>query len=304
MKFLSISDTHFRFQRPRCRIDKNYLETQGRKWLEIEQLAVAEQAYILHGGDFADDWDQSDLVKEMIYKNMLIENQDRRIGVYGQHDLRNHKFRDNTTLGVTVAAKLMKIAITDPIVIDDEVAVYGASWNEEVPQIITPELFNVLITHRMIIGDNLVWEGQDKYVQAKNFITDTRFDLIVSGDNHATFVCGVGNQTLINSGSLMRARVDQFNHRPCVFLFDTNTRSFTQYFLKITPSSDCIDKTAVETKAAESQRLQLFTEALATREDETGLDFEQNMRKEIADSQVEDDVAVMTWEIIKYAKEN
>lgn len=303
MKILCISDTHFRKLRPRHRLDSNYLATQIEKWAYIENYAIEHGIKVIaHGGDITDAWDQSDSIKEAFFNSMLST---QKICVFGQHDLRNHKYQTNTSLGVIIASKRMMLANDRPIYfLSESVSFYGASWGEEIPEIVTPDDFNCLLIHRMIIDGDKVWEGQEKFVAAKNLLTDTKFDLIVSGDNHQTFVCQVGEQTLINSGSMMRAKVNQKDHKPCFFVYDTSTRTYEQVFIPCKPAYEVLNLDKVEELEEQNERLQAFTEALASDDEISGIDLEENLRQEIQTNEevIEEGVIDITWEIVEMAK--
>jgi predicted phosphodiesterase len=302
MKILCIADTHFRKLKPRNRLDKDYLATQISKYKWVEQLALEHSAVIAHGGDVTDTWEQSDWVKQAIFEAMLPTD---KIAVWGQHDLRNHKFRDNCSLSVLVASKHVLIAGKDPIRYEDEkVSFYGASWNEDVPEIVTPDDFNVLLTHRMVVDNERLWEAQERFVTAQNFLTDTSFDLIVSGDNHQTFTYRSGSQTLINPGSLMRSKIDQINHKPCVFMFDTSNLTFEQFFIPCKPPEVVLDLERVEDEKSRYEKLNDFTQALIEDREQSGLDFEENAREAEKAVGLEEGVSEIVWEIIAAAKNN
>ena len=74
MKLVCISDTHFRMNRSRLRTDQDYLKTQCEKWRFVEEFASKHNAVIVRGGDVTDTWDQSDWVKQEIFKAIIQDN--------------------------------------------------------------------------------------------------------------------------------------------------------------------------------------------------------------------------------------
>lgn len=207
--------------------------------------------------------------------------------VYGQHDQRYHTLgTENTPLGMILAATPnLYLADGDGVWADNEgkVRVYGASWGEPIPEVKDKSAFNILITHRMVIGDKKLWEGQEDYVTAKGLLVDTPYDLIITGDNHQRVIQrDVRGRALVNMGSMMRSSTAQYDHKPAVAIFDTDTKDLRIIDLPIRPSETVF---AVEKVAADKERnekLDLFINALQTDERTTKLDFSANLAAFVA----------------------
>jgi len=281
MKFLCTSDWHTRITNPRYRTD-NYYESLMKKIGWIFDLADEEQCTaILHGGDLCDSPDQSNNVKVDIIK--LCHKY--KISLYiiaGQHDLLYRKF-SNTTLAVLAEAGVVTILNSDPIIYDDNINIYGASWEEEIPEVIDKDATNILLIHKMIVQDKPLWPGQTDYTTAKSTLLKyADYYLIVSGDNHNSFMATTTTEkkqgsVLLNCGSLMRTTVAQREHRPCIWIYDVDLHSFKQHFIPIAPIEDVMDLETADEIKEKNEALEAFMEGLSS-DYSIELNFEENLK--------------------------
>ena len=214
------------------------------------------------------------------------------ITVFGQHDLRFHSSDvRNTPLGVLQAAGVIQIAPNwEPIyLLDNNVSIYGASWFEDIPEkMYDPDTFNILITHRMVLEEK-IWDGQTDGVFGNKLLRTSPFDLIVSGDNHAHFTYKVGNRYLINCGSMIRTRIDQYDHRPTYYIFDTETREIQMETIPVELPQHVFDLTKAEAEKEENAVLIAFVERLKKNIKLEGLDFSKNMKTYMEENREEID---------------
>ena len=168
------------------------------------------------------------------------------LGIFGQHDVYHYR-NDlrNTPLGVVESSGLIEILDNQPYNFDD-VYIYGASWNEPIPEILNKKAFNVLVIHKMIIKEDELYPGQENYFTARMILAKNSFDLIVSGDNHSNFTSEYNGKTLLNMGSLCRMTTAQLNHEPQVAIFDTDTKTYELFKIPIEPPENVFNLEEVE----------------------------------------------------------
>lgn len=265
MNLLLSSDWHWTDKTSKNRID-NYSSALNRKMCHILEHALKENLPILQAGDLTDtpflSYEAFTKLASFLkkYERVLL------MTIYGQHDL-HYRNRGNTPLDAfwKVLPNFLILEKNIPVSIDGDVWVYGCSFEEPIPEI-TTKGFNILVIHRMITH-NPTKEWEQNYAQGTSLLEKTDFDLIVSGDNHKSFIISTtGKQPrhLINCGSLMRSKIDQIEHKPFYCVFDTQTRLYTQHFLPIQDWSEVFD---LETKLAdekEREELTAFVNNLAT----------------------------------------
>jgi len=266
MKLICTGDFHIRTNRPKYRID-NYKESLFDK---LEWI-LGHIGMILQPGDFFDSpMSPYSLVLEVM--RLCDSSFDRETGspiitIFGQHDLRYHASKDNTPLAILQQSRYVNFPNQFPDIFNFNI--YGCSWGEEIPKIVDKETLNILLIHKMIVNEKL-WADQEGHTWANHLLTKTGFDLIVSGDNHTSFVVEHNGKLLVNCGSLMRSTTAQKNHKPIIVIYDTNTRRHEIKYIPIKP----IEEVMVfnEKEEERNEELESFVKGLSE-EREIGLDF-------------------------------
>lgn len=271
-----MSDSHVRFKSPRYRTDDFFQALMGKiDW--IFELAKKENCgAILHGGDLFDKPDISNRIKIDLLQT-LYHARTKLLTVYGQHDLRWRK-KSDSVLSLFKIVNAVTILNSDPIRYDDNINIYGASWDEEIPEVEDPEAISILVLHKMIVQDGPLWAEQKDFVRADTLLKKYKnYQLIVSGDNHNSFIYTTINQTLINTGSLMRMTTAQRDHTPMVAIYDTETKEATKYLIPIAKIEDVMDLETADDIKEKNEALDAFMDGLSS-EYGIELNFEENFK--------------------------
>jgi DNA repair exonuclease SbcCD nuclease subunit len=186
--------------------------------------------------------------------------------VYGQHDLRYHASdTNNVPLQLFEDFKLVKRLhpLTNTIfsapLNSKRVVGWGSSWNEDEPKGMDPNDINIWATHRMVIDNEKLWDGMKEFTQAKHLLKKNPFNLIVTGDNHRSFVTKYGLRWLVNCGSLGRTNIDQASHIPHFMVFDTDSRKLAKVRVPISPPKEVLKiEEAKERKRKEAELAHLI----------------------------------------------
>lgn len=292
MKILISGDWHFTLKQPGSRRD-TILDVFYDKLSQICNLVKNHDIDVLiQPGDMFDSHKANDETKSClisVLNNHFQKDLTEIFTVYGQHDLRYHQSNViNTPLHLLHSAQYLTVLNPKPLQYDDgknRIDFYGASWNEEIPQPTHKDNFNILVMHKMVISEKL-WQKQEDFIQDNIFLkTNKDFDLIVSGDNHTTFTATSGDRHLVNAGCLVRTKIDQEDHRPCIFIFDTdNPKSIVQYYLSIKPFNDVIKFEEAKKEKEENETLKQYAEALKSNTQLTGINYRQNIYKYLKDN--------------------
>lgn len=294
-KLCLVGDLHLRAQRPRGRID-DYVAAQETKFGQVLEMALGLDAPVLQSGDFFDSIDVPWNIVER-YIRLIKEYHVKVYCVRGQHDLRYHS-RDivNTPLAVMEASGAVQVVGSEGIALNDEVTLFGCDWGEkEIPE---PRGGNdILLIHRMIIKDRKLWPGQGDYMVARSFLSKHRFALVVSGDNHESFIEEFDGRKLVNCGSLMRSSVDQVRHRPTIYLYDLAKGGLSvPIYIRIDPSEEVFNLDGLQQIKEQNEDLENFVKELGEKKD-LGLSFLDNLR--IALETVEKDVRSIVEEALE-----
>ena len=291
MKFLIMGDQHIDNSTIKTRKD-NVLAACADKLGQIMQIAKSYNVEaILQPGDFFESHKANDFLKQWTISFLKSDMANIPIyTVFGQHDLRYHSSNvNNTPLKVLEAADVVSILKNTPLIYpQDRVYIYGASWFEDIP-VPNPKLkgTNILVLHKMIV-DSKIWEGQEDHTYGKILLKKYNYDLIVSGDNHKHFIMhsgiksSIGKKLLINCGSLLRTRIDQEDHRPCVYIYDTYPKEgapvIEQVYLVVDKFENVIRvEEAVKIKK-ENDKLKSFVDALKVDAKLSGINYRRNIK--------------------------
>ena len=291
MKILCLGDIHFRSSTPRARLD-DYADTMIYKMDQVITIAETHgcQIILLPGDIFDTPTPTMNLLGNIIGLFSRINSRPERneitiMGVAGQHDQRYHSTAiENTPLGVLEAAHILVMLGGKPTHVAGDIDLYGASWSEPIPEPMnTPDRFNILVMHRMIIGSKKLWEEQTDYMWSRNLLRHHKFDLIVTGDNHHFFTDRVpsvrGSRYLINCGSLMRSNVDQMKHKPSVVVYDTEERTIDIIPLNVEPAKKVLSSEVAKREKERNAELESFIDQIGDTTIAPELNFLSNLQK-------------------------
>jgi len=305
MKLAIGGDLHITNQTPSSRKD-NYPETQEKKIEFIFKSMRDNRAdYLLQPGDLMDRWESPDRLKTRTMRLLRRAEEYIRepafISVPGQHDIRYHTSPiENTPYGVVnEALGNFWVANDKPIEYPDlyveGIDIYGAPWNKPIPEILDKNKFNILITHRMV-SETQEWPGQ-KYDVPGTLLRESGFNLIVSGDNHRTIEFIHKGKILLNAGSLMRSKINQVDHRPCIFIFDTETLKYKKIFIPVESSDRVFDFENSKAEAEKDDRLARLITTLKNRSKISGIDFRLNMSNIVSNLTANNGISKSAYEI-------
>jgi len=291
MKLLITGDWHIRNTVPERRLD-DYWVTVRKKIDFILDLAVKEKCnLILQPGDLFDSHKANDLLKGYIIRS-LKKRKIKVVTVFGQHDLRYHSSNVmNTPLAVLYASEVAYVASEEPQDFSD-VHIYGASWHEDIPKEIQGlGAFNILIMHKMVIENEKLWDGQEGQKFGNILLKTLPYNLIVSGDNHLSFVISNKLKRLVNCGSLLRSAIDQIDHHPVVYIFDTNTEVLERHWVPCEPFDQVFDMAKVSAEKERDEKMEAFVDKLTGETELEGLDFIKNLHSFVESNKEEIDDA-------------
>lgn len=296
------SDLHLTLHTPECRCD-NFVDTQKRKYKWLRELQQKYNCPVLCAGDIFHKWKPSPELISFALENLP----DDMICIAGQHDLEAHNMNNVERSGLYTLAVAGKIQLMlKPFYwvqkFGMKYEVTGFPWNIELkkaeerrgePHQKYPK---VALIHHLVYKEIEPFPGAENVGgTAKSVIKKMQgFDLIVSGDNHQTFTCRVGNQLLVNPGSFMRTTAAQADHKPCVFLWYADTNEVEQVFIPI--EKGVISREHIEKVEERDERLEAFISKL-NHDVEISISYQKNMREYLAKNtkDIPKNVANIIW---------
>ena len=116
----------------------------------------------------------------------------------------------------------------------------------------------IRMTHQLIYKNKKIHDTV-KSIKAKKLLKEfTDCEIILSGDNHQTFIEEYEGRFLVNPGSMMRKTAAQYDHEPCFFVYDILTKELEQIFFPIESAEKVMTLGHLEKKEAKDQRLENF----------------------------------------------
>ena len=277
------SDWHLRETQPICRTD-DFWETQWKKVKQISDLQEKHDCQVIHAGDLFHHWKPSPYLIKTAIEFLPKEF----VTVYGQHDLPNHnlKLAYKCGLDTLIAAKRVQTL---------EVGHYGQEPSEKAIRMSQLMMdFEILVMHKLVWKDKPPhWDKNG--LSAEDILDENKnYKLIVTGDNHQSFVVKKDGRLLVNPGSITRQTADQAKHKPCVYLWYDDTNTVEPHYLDI--EDNVISREHIEKIEERDGRIDAFIEQLGT-DWEAEVSFESNLEK----FSKENNLSTVLMEIIRAA---
>ena len=260
------SDLHLREDIPVCRTD-DFVQAQFDKLDYISALQRRYDCPVLHGGDLFDKWKPS----PNLLRLAILHLPKQFYTIYGQHDLPQHSLELADKCGINTLSAGKHLKILD-----------GCHWGQEPTEaslILHPwstDRREILVWHKMNYQGKKPWPGCTDPPALGLLRKYPQYDIILTGDNHKTFVEEYQGRYLINPGSMMRMDADQVDHKPCVFLWYAIDNTIKQVFLPI--QQNVISREHLEVKKERDARIDAFVSQLDG-EWEGTISFEENLER-------------------------
>jgi len=269
------ADLHITEKAPPCRLD-NWMETQERKYAWLRKQQEKYDCPILCSGDLFDKWKNSPYLLAWALRNLP----DRIWAIPGQHDLPGHSLDDieKSSIQVLSDAGKIKLLLEDSDWANDGMMYQAFPWGT--PLASTDRGFGeysaVALIHYLVYQSKPPFPGAENVGGTAKSILKKMwgFDLILSGDNHQSFSEVLGNQVLVNSGSFMRTRADQIEHKPSIYLWCAKTNEVERVYIPI--EKGVISRNHIDVKNDKNERIEAFVSKLKDNK-EIGLSFTDNL---------------------------
>jgi len=305
------ADWHIRATAPECRLD-DFLSAMWKKVEYVLKLTRTHNCPILLAGD---------LGHHSQWPNWLIEKLQRLIEKYnvpivmipGQHDLPNHNIglwyksavgilskKHLKVLGLIYDINTSKIVNNKNAWDDNAFLAIGYPYGVEIQKpYASKEEVPIAMAHQMVIDNKQDWPGQKASTATGLLRKFSGYKLILTGDNHKPFVVKYKGRLLVNPGSLMRTTAAQADHKPRVYLWDSEANEVEPFYLPIDP--DVIDRTHIDGYLAPQQqdkRISAYVDRL-DQSYELSLSYEKNLETHMQTNDTVTPVTGRVWQAVK-----
>lgn len=272
------ADWHLRDDQPICRTD-NLMQTQSKKIGHITKLQLKHGLCpVIHAGDVLNHWKASPNLLTFAIETLPEEF----YTVYGNHDLPQHSVELSYKSGVVTLEAAQKIT-----------NLFECHWEQKPENAsLTVKGRKVLVWHTTTWKDELPWPGCSAPTAKALLKKYPRFDLIVTGHNHETFVEEYDGRLLVNPGCLTRQRASEIDHEPCVFLWYAKTNKVVKAPLPF--DKDAVTRDHIEAKEENEQRHYAFIRNLSAGKSKR-ISFEDNMEDVFRENRVAKSIRKIIW---------
>jgi predicted phosphodiesterase/5-methylcytosine-specific restriction endonuclease McrA len=285
-KIILMADIHLREDIPICRMD-NIIDVEIKKLQFVKDLQKEQQCPVVVAGDLFHHWKPSPYLLTIAMKH-LPEN---LWVIAGNHDLPQHSMNLLDKSGLYTLVHAGKVRF-----------LRGTHWGQipEEPSLIfktnNGEVRKILVWHTMTYTDKEPYPNCPDPPAIKLLKKYPEYDLIVTGDNHETFVEEYQGRLLVNPGSLMRMTAAQINHRPCVFLWYANTNTVEPVYLPI--ENDVVSREHIAKTEQRNERIDAFISRLDG-DWKVATSFEENLKRFEKANQIRQSVMDIVYKSIE-----
>lgn len=286
MKFLVSSDWHLRDDKPRCRIDENWMETQEQALTWLVELMNEQECSMIVAGDLLDSGSNSQALENMIIRVLKKAN----YPIYtipGNHDLHYHSINHlyKSTYWVLHQANVIVDIASNPI--DGITAVpYGVE---------IPNKEDTLVCHRLVFPSTPPSYLINAY-SAQEMLTKYDYDVILSGDNHQSFYYEQDGKILINSGGLLVQSADKKFSPPKVYMYDDYNKNITEF--EVPHNSDMVVQKYLLDEKEREIRINAFVEQVKV-VNNIGLSFKENIDKTLNETNISKEAEEILYRALK-----
>lgn len=284
--FILSADWHLTTTTPECRTD-DFIDAQRKKVEFIFNLAARENCPIIIAGDLGDKAQWANSLLEWFISQV----QEFQVTIYcvpGQHDLPQHRLEAMKKSGIGVLFASKVISMNSP-----NIQFFG--YGEQISSSSSSSK-RIAVLHQMVIKEKELWPGQKAPKAISLLKKYPCYDLIVTGDNHQSFVEEYEGRNLVNPGSLMRIAANQDSHKPAVYLWYQSSNTVIPVFLPI--EEGVVSRKHIEITQERDKRLESFVMKLRERY-EISLDFRTSIKNYFQENRTRASVREKVWRAVE-----
>jgi DNA repair exonuclease SbcCD nuclease subunit len=296
-KYIITADWHLRSQRPRCRLDDDWLETQRTALTHIATYAGQNKADVIVIGDIFHSTNETTneiigLVQEMALQ--LDEISCKLYILAGNHDLPQHNL-DNihrSAFNILINSKnvfhLSKLKLNDgKYKVSAEN--FGALDND----------VDIIFKHVLCFPDNAKLPPGDKIVRPSELFAEFKnAKYIFTGDYHSAFVYEKGKKKLLNPGCLLRQAADMIDYEPSIYLIEFADGELEYEKHKIPDNEKLVTDEYLEKEELRNSRIEAFIERIKENEQVT-FDFIENVHNLMKSNDIEKETKTIILELME-----
>ena len=289
-KGIITADWHLSQTRPRCRIDKDWIETQRNIINQVYEYAKKFKVDVFIVGDIFHS--NSDTSFEVIKIVQDFAKELKKIGlklyvIFGNHDLLFHSVKnvDKSAVG---------------ILINSENVYFAGDYSDEVG---AGHFDEKIENKRIVFKHILCFESKEDIpfnvdgVTAQELLDEyDNAKYICLGDNHHSFIYENKGRKVINSGCLMRRNSNFKDYKPIIVYVNEEEEICKSY--PIIDNEDLIDDSYILQENQRNERIESFVDKLRKTKG-VSLDFVDNVQNEMKHNNFEPELKEVVEELLE-----
>jgi len=300
MKYIITADWHLRSQKPRCRLDEDWIETQRTALNSIVMYAAENKADVFCIGDIFHSTNETTNEVIGLVQEFALMLSDSDLSLYilaGNHDLPQHNIdnMNRSAFNILLNSKnIYYIGHLTPKAFNNykvSAANFGESDSGDADIIFKhilcfPENMKIPIFNNKIVRPSELFQ---MYANAKYIFT---------GDYHRQFVYKNKNKMLFNPGCLLRQAADMIDYEPSVFLIDFDEPDFGYRICPIPDKEKMVTDVYLENEKERNFRIEAFIERIKDNK-EASFDFIENVHAMMKKNDISKDVKNTIYELME-----
>ncbi len=279
MKALITADLHLRKNRPRCRLDEDWLGTQKKvlkEILDIFNKTKSDELFIV--GDIFHSPVQLPEIVNIFLDTFDIYNEEcSPISILaGNHDIQYHDYNnvDRSSYGI-LKRRFHEISeYNEPSEFKKKIEIRGYDYGKEVT-----EQGDVLFLHTLTFPDEKSKPKMADGITAEELLNRyPKPKWIFTGDYHKHFHFEKDGRHVINPGCILRQAADFIDYKPVVYFVDTEEEIVKPIFL--TDDEEMVTDEYIKKEKERNDRIESFVSTIKGQKNVT-LDFTENLESKM-----------------------
>lgn len=297
-KGIVTSDWHLRKDRPRCRIDENWINTQEDALNQVADICIKYNCDLFLVGDIFHRASEFEMV---IYIQKLAQKLKKYgLSVYylcGNHDMLYHSTLnlDKSAIGLLRNSEncfFIKGYFDKLHFNSGEKTLFSASNFDEQDY----ENAEIVFKHVLTIPQEDKPDFVDCETPESLLKKFPNSNLIFTGDYHHNFHYEKKGRHVVNSGCLLRQASDMKNYQCGVYFVDTDENIVE--FIPIIDNEDLIDDSYILQENERNERIESFVDKLKKTKG-VSLDFIENVQNEMKHNKFETELVQVVDELLE-----
>lgn len=271
MKFIFTADWHLRGDKPRCRLDENWIETQRQAIRFVVEQANVRNLPIFIGGDIF----HTPRVSTEVLNMVIVELKKCVARAYilaGNHDLPYHSYQLRNTSSIGVLSECF-IELSSIIGIDD-CGINAKPFALDDPS--NPE--KLVISHQLVFPNEKARPmGCKELGRIPEEVLEQfpHADFVCVGDyHHKFFYLSDSGRCVLNPGCLIRQVADMKDYKCSIVVVDTEAR--TVEWIDVPDDYELVTDEYLREEEAKEDSISAFVEAIRGGK-AVNLDFRANL---------------------------